>query len=174
MCEGELAERKGYGSTGRWTDGREERRTRAWERQTCGMESKKIAEALGVTEGAGCQWRTLKAHPAPGARLCLTAEQLAPSQPCGRKECQRMVDVAERSATAATGRGDQTSVWGAFSPGSWGYLVRTMGDRMQQPVTRATQRNEKAIEHGKAHISSNGIRHSDSGSGDLYEKYPRS
>lgn len=44
---------KGVWEPRRAADGREERRKRAWERKQAGWSQNEIAEALGVTEGAG-------------------------------------------------------------------------------------------------------------------------
>ena len=67
-------------------DWREARRLRAWELHQQGWSQRKIAEELGVTQGAISQWlkrvhegtgvEALRRHPAPGRRAALTGEQL--------------------------------------------------------------------------------------------------
>ena len=93
----------------------------------------------------------LKAHPAKGAKPRLTAEQRA-----------HIPAVLAKGAPAYGFRGE---VWNSrrlavaiqrefgvsYHPDHCGYLVRKMGYSMQKPVERATQRNERAIEHWKAH-----------------------
>lgn len=67
-------------------DWRERRRLRAWELREAGWSQGKIAETLGVTQGAVSQWMkraregggsdALRRQPAPGRRAALTTEQL--------------------------------------------------------------------------------------------------
>src|SRR6185312_2218803 len=141
-------------------DWREERRKRAWELKQQGWKQKEIAEALGVTEGAVSQWmksgraggeEALKAHPAPGAKARLTAEQQA--------------QIPTVLAKGASAYGFHGEVWNSrrlavaikrefgvsYHPDHCGYLVRKLGYSMRRPVDRATQRNEKAIEYWKTH-----------------------
>ena len=122
-------------------DWREERRKRAWELKQGGWSQKEIAEALGVTEGAVSQWmksaraggeEALKAHPAPGAKPRLTAEQQA--------------QIPAVLAKGASAYGFAGEVWNSrrlavalkreFSvnshPDHCGYLVRKMGYSMQK------------------------------------------
>ena len=68
-------------------DWRETRRLHAWELHQMGWSQLRIAEALGVTQGAVSQWfkrfrdgggiEALRHHPAPGRRAALTDEQFA-------------------------------------------------------------------------------------------------
>jgi transposase len=66
-------------------DWREQRRKRAWELAQRGWTQRKIAEALGVSEGAVSQWFTkvrqqgveaLVAHPPPGSPARLSSEHV--------------------------------------------------------------------------------------------------
>src|SRR5690349_8771968 len=65
-----------------WAEGR---RQRAWELHQLGWSQIRIAEALGVSQGAVSQWLqraaaggldALRAHPAPGPTPLLRADQL--------------------------------------------------------------------------------------------------
>ncbi len=67
-------------------DSREDRRLRAWELRQQGWSQRRIADELGVTQGAVSQWfkrahgggtEALRHHPAPGRHAALSAEQLA-------------------------------------------------------------------------------------------------
>jgi transposase len=67
-------------------DDREARRLRAWELHQQGWSQTRIAEALGVTQGAVSQWvkrsreggvEALHHHDAPGRQASLTDEQFA-------------------------------------------------------------------------------------------------
>lgn len=68
-------------------DWRETRRLHAWELHQMGWSQQRIAEALGVTQGAVSQWlkrsrdggglEALRHHPAPGRQAALTDEQFA-------------------------------------------------------------------------------------------------
>jgi transposase len=69
------------------SDLRETRRLLAWELHQQGWSQTRIAEALGVTQGAVSQWLkrsregggmdALRHHPAPGRKASLTDEQFA-------------------------------------------------------------------------------------------------
>jgi len=91
----------------------------------------------------------LQAHPAKGARPCLMAEQQAHipavlAKGASASGCAGEVCNSRRLAVALK------RAFGVSShPDHCGYLVRIMGDRMQKPIERATQRQEKASEDGK-------------------------
>jgi transposase len=71
----------------RANDWRETRRLHAWELHEMGWSQQRIAEALGVTQGAVSQWfkrfrdgggiEALRHQPAPGRQAALTDEQFA-------------------------------------------------------------------------------------------------
>src|SRR5436190_21266199 len=133
---------------------REERRKRAWELKEQGWQQKDIAVALGVSKGAVSQWmkrgreggvESLKAHPPTGVKPRLSAEQKA-----------QIPTLLARGAQAYGFRGD---VWTAsrvaeviartfgvrYHRDHVGRLLREAGWSRQQPIERATQRDEEAI-----------------------------
>ncbi len=138
----------------RKADWREERRKRAWTLKEQGWRQKDIAEALGVSEGAISQWlkrgraggvEALGAHPPKGVAPRLTAEQKA-----------QLPQLLARGAEASGFGGD---VWTArrvaevihrtfgvrYHRDHVGRLLREAGWSRQQPIERATQRDEAAI-----------------------------
>ena len=138
----------------RKADWREERRKRAWSLKEQGWQQKDIAVALGVSEGAVSQWlkrgreggvEALGAHPPKGMAPRLTPEQKA-----------QIPDLLAKGVEAYGFRGD---VWTARRVAEVihrtfgvrnhrdhvGRLLREAGWSRQQPIERATQRNEAAI-----------------------------
>jgi len=137
-------------------DWREGRRLRGWELHQQGWTGRAIAAALGVTPGAVSQWLTrakrggseaLRHHPPPGPRPKLTASQR-----------DRLPTLLARGAEAFGFRGE---VWTAarvatviarefgvhHHPAHVSRLLRRIGWSLQQPIQRATQRDEAAIAH---------------------------
>jgi transposase len=138
----------------RKADWREERRKQAWKLKEEGWQQKDIAKALGVSEGAVSQWvkrgreggvGALKAHPPKGMTPRLTPEQKA-----------QIPGLLAKGAEAYGFRGD---VWTAsrvakviertfgvrYHRDHVGRLLREADWRRQQPIERATQRDEAAI-----------------------------
>lgn len=136
------------------SDWREERRKRAWELAQQGWTQRKIADALGVSEGAISQWfkkarqggvEALAAHPPPGSVSRLRVEQL-----------RHLPTVLALGAQTFGFRGD---VWTArriaqvilhlygvrYHRDSVSRLLRQIGWSPQQPVTRATQQDSEAV-----------------------------
>ena len=136
-------------------DWREARRLRAWELKQGGWSHARIAAALGVTPGAVSQWMTraaaggiaaLRRRVAPGPRPKLSAGQRA-----------QLPDLLARGAEAFGFAGD---VWTTkrvatlierefgvrYHPAHVSRLLRAVGWSVQQPVIRATQRDEAASE----------------------------
>src|SRR6476660_3758015 len=91
---------------------REGRRLRAWELHRMGWTQSKIAQALGVTQGAVSQWlarakldgvQTLHAQPAPGRPPLLTPgqlQQLPDLLACGAEAFGFLGDVWTRRRVA--------------------------------------------------------------------------
>jgi transposase len=140
-------------------DWREARRERAWELKQKGWKQKDIAEALGVSAGAVSQWlkraaedgrEALRRQPRKGASPRLTASQLA-----------QLPELLKRGAEAL---GFQGEVWTqprvtaliqaqfgvAYHPSHVGRLLKRLGWSRQQPVVRASQRDEAVIERWRS------------------------
>jgi transposase len=138
----------------RKADWREERRKRAWDLKEQGWQQQDIAVALGVSEGAVSQWlkrgraggvEALKAHPPKGMTARLSPEQKA-----------QIPALLAKGAEAYGFRGD---VWTAsriaevisrtfgvrYHRDHVGRLLREGGWSRQEPIERATQRDETAI-----------------------------
>jgi transposase len=138
----------------RKADWREARRKLAWELKEQGWKQKDIATALGVSEGAVSQWvrrgreggvEALAAHPPKGMAPRLTAEQRAA--------------IPGLLARGAQGYGFHGDVWTArrvaeviartfgvrYHRDQVSRLLRKVGWSRQQPIERATQRDEAAI-----------------------------
>jgi transposase len=135
-----------------WLEGR---RKRAWELKQQGWKQQDIAAALGVTKGAVSQWlrraregggvEALRRHPPPGPTPKLTAEQLA-----------RLPDLLAPGAEAYGYRGQVWTtkrvaevIWRtlgvSYHPGHVSRLLRSVRLSVQEPIERATQRDEQAI-----------------------------
>jgi transposase len=136
------------------TNWKEARRRQAWHLKQQGWAQRRIAEALGVSEGAVSQWMrrardkgpdALRHHPPPGAARLLTSAQLA-----------RLPELLKRGPAAYGFRGD---VWTrrriavvirlefgvTYHPTHVGRLCKAIRWSPQKPVRRARQRDEAAI-----------------------------
>jgi transposase len=136
-------------------DWREGRRRRAWELKAQGWNQQDSAAALGVTSGAVSQWlkrarergvEALRRHPAPGRQPRLTPEQRAqlpalveqgPEAYGFRGQvwtCQRVAEVIRRTFGVT------------YHPAHVSRLLHAVRHSVQQPRTRAAQRNAAAIQ----------------------------
>jgi len=136
-------------------DWREGRRRRAWELKEQGWKQQDIATALGVTAGAVSQWlkrareqgvEALRRHPAPGRQPRLTPEQLAQLPALVERgpeaygfrgqvwTCKRVAEVIRRTFGVV------------YHPAHVSRLLHAGRHSVQQPRTRAAQRNEAAIQ----------------------------
>lgn len=136
------------------TEMRTWRRQRTWALKEAGWEQQRIAEALGVTEGAVSQWMqmvreggpdALVAKPRLGKASKLTAEQKA-----------QIVPLLEQGAEA---HGYAGQVWTLarvadlilrqfgvkYHSATMSDLLREIGWTAQRPIERASQRDEEAI-----------------------------
>lgn len=132
----------------------EYRREQAWELAQKGWQQNKIAEALGVTEGAVSQWckrareggaDALKAQPAPGPGSRLSQQQKA--------QLPRLLEAGAESY------GFQGDVWThervawlikqqfgvKYSSRHAGRILKQIGYSYQKPMQVAQQRNDEAI-----------------------------
>jgi transposase len=135
-------------------DWREARRRQAWELKQQGWRQKDIAQGLGVSEGAVSQWfrrveqegeAGLASHPPPGPQSKLTEEQR-----------QQIPQWLAQGAEAHGFRGD---LWTSgrirdvierqfgvhYHRDHVRKLLRDLGLSYQQPIERATQRDEERI-----------------------------
>jgi len=135
-------------------DWREARRRQAWELKQQGWKQKDIAHALGVSEGAVSQWfkraeqegeTGLASHPPPGPTAKLSEAQWA--------------QIPQLLAQGAEAHGFRGDVWTSkrirdviarqfgvrYHADHVRKMLRKMGLSYQQPVERATQRDEEAI-----------------------------
>lgn len=135
-------------------DWREARRLRAWELKEQGWKQNKIAEALGVTEGAVSQWiNKAKAH---------GIEALYSRKRSGRKprlSDEQLAKLPELLAKGPGAYGFGGDVWTrprvaavierefgvTYTPQHVGNLLRKIGWSRQKPVQRANQRDEAEI-----------------------------
>ena len=135
-------------------DWREERRKRAWDLKQHGWKQQAIAQALGVSEGAVSQWlkrgqaggrEALAAHPPTGAAPRLSAEQKAQIPVWlaqGAETYGFLGDVLTASRVAQL----ISQRFGVrYHRDHVGRLLRESGWSRQQPIERATQRDEAAI-----------------------------
>jgi transposase len=134
-----------------WLEGR---RRRAWELKHEGWKQQDIATALGVTPGAVSQWmrrareggvEALRRHPAKGPTPKLTPEQFSqlPSLVAPGAEA-----YGYRGQVWTTKRVAEV-IWRTFGvsyhPAHVSRLLRAVHLSVQQPIERATQRDEPAI-----------------------------
>jgi transposase len=136
-------------------DWREGRRLRALELHADGWTGKKIAAALGVTEGAVSQWlkrareggaEALRAHPPPGREPRLTAEQRAALPGLLTRGAEAFGFLGAVWTTKRVAAVIRQEYGVRYHPDHVGRLLRQAGWSPQQPVRRATQRDEAAIE----------------------------
>lgn len=135
-------------------DWREARRRQAWELKKAGWKQKAIARALGVSEGAVSQWFKrveqegedgLASHPPPGPTPKLSEEQ--------RRQTPQML------AQGGEAYGFRGAVWTSgrirdviarefgvrYHKDHVRKRLRQTGLSYQQPIKRATQRDEEKI-----------------------------
>jgi transposase len=133
---------------------KEARRLQAWHLKQHGWSQRRIAEALGVSEGAVSQWMTragdagpeaLRRRPSPGAPRRLSADQLA-----------RLPELLHRGPVAYGFRGElwtrtriaaviRLAFGVSYHPRHVGRLCQAIRWTPQKPTRRARQRNEAAI-----------------------------
>ena len=135
-------------------DWREWRRLRAAALHEEGWTGQEIAAALGVSEGAVSQWlkrlreggqEALRANPPPGPTPRLTPAQRAqlPALLAWGAEAYGFLGDVWTTKRIAAVIGQEFGV--RYHPDHVGRLLRAMGWSAQQPVPRATQRDEATI-----------------------------
>src|SRR5689334_2172135 len=133
---------------------RESRRRQAWELHRKGWTQRRIAEALGVSPAAVCQWlkaatahgaAALAAHPPPGRPLKLTTAQLAqlPTLLAQGAEAFGFRGAVWTRRRVARLIADQFGI--SYEPRHVGRILEQIGWSPQKPLLRATQRDEAAI-----------------------------
>jgi transposase len=133
---------------------KEARRLQAWHLKQQGWSQRRIAEALGVSEGAVSQWmkragdagsEALRRRPSPGAPRRLSTDQLA-----------RLPELLHRGPIAYGFRGElwtRTRIAAvirlefgvSYHPRHVGRLCQAIRWTPQKPTRRSRQRNEAAI-----------------------------
>ena len=133
---------------------KEARRLQAWHLKHKGGSQRRIAEALGVSEGAVSQWMTragnagpdaLRRRPPPGAPRRLSADQLA-----------RLPELLQRGPAAYGFRGElwtRTRIAAvirlefgvSYHPRHVGRLCQAIRWTPQKPTRRARQRGDAAM-----------------------------
>ncbi len=130
------------------------RRQRAWELHLKGWRQAKIAEALGVSQGAVSQWlqratrdgaQALCVHPSPGRPPLLTTDQRGQLAPLLAQGAEAF---GFRGAVWTRGRVSQLikDTFGVhYAPRHVGRILDQIGWSPQKPIQRASQRDEAAI-----------------------------
>jgi transposase len=140
-------------------DWREARRLQAWELKQKGWKQKDIAEAVGVSKGAVSQWfkkvesegvEALRKRQGGGPKPRLSAEQVNQlpvllSQGAEHFGFRGAVWTRARIATVI-----QQTFGVTYSLTHIGWLLDKIGWSWQKPLTRASQRDEVAIEHWRS------------------------
>lgn len=131
------------------------RRLQTWELSQKGWKQNKIAEALGVTEGAISQW--VKKARADGVEALYQRKGGGPKPRLAREQIDQLPSLLSLGAEAYGFLGD---VWTrarigvvikqefgvSFSLSHIGRLLKQIGWTRQKPIARASQRDELAIE----------------------------
>lgn len=139
-------------------DWKEWRRRRAWELFQQGWSQKQIAQALAVTEGAVSQWMKqgreqgeagLRGKIAAGPAVRLTPEQVEqlPGLLAQGAEAHGFAGAVWTTERVAVLIEKQFGV--SYHPAHVSRLLRKIKYSVQQPIQRATQRDEQAIQTWK-------------------------
>lgn len=140
-------------------DWREARRERAWDLKQNDWKQKDIAEALGVSAGAVSQWlkraeekgpEALRRQPRKGAIPRLTADQMAQLPALLKQGAEAFGFQGEVWTQPRVAALIQAQFGVAFHPSHVGRLLKRLGWSRQQPVVRASQRDEAAIERWRS------------------------
>lgn len=144
------------GTRNRTTDWREARRIRGWELSQKGWSQVQIAEALGVTQGAVSQW--LKRGREGGIEALRRKKAVGPACRLDSEQLSQIPLLLAQGAESHGFRGDiwtcdriakviQRSFGVSYHPAHVSRLLKQCGWSLQKPRRRASQRDDKAIEH---------------------------
>ncbi len=136
-------------------DWREARRLQAWELKQKGWKQKDIAEALGVSKGAVSQW--FKKANNEGVAALRKRTGGGPKPRLGVEQVNQLPALLSQGAEHFGFRGDvwtrarvaaviQQTFGVTYSLTHVGWLLDKIGWSWQKPLTRASQRDEAAIE----------------------------
>ncbi len=135
-------------------DWKEWRRRRAWDLSQQGWSQKRIAEALGVTEGAVSQWMKrgreqgeegLSGKIAAGPQARLTQEQLEQLPRLLEQGAQAHGFAGEVWTTERVAMLIKKQSGVSYHPAHMSRVLKAIKYSVQQPIERATQRDEEAI-----------------------------
>lgn len=140
------------------TDVNEYRRFRAVALSADGWRQNKIAQALGVTEGAVSQW--LKRARQAGLQALRKRKAAGPTPRLTPQQKAQIPDLLARGAPAFGFRGEvwtnarvaaviQQEFGVCYHPAHMSRLLQACRWSRQKPIQRATQRNEEAIRRWK-------------------------
>ena len=135
-------------------DVREWRRLRAWELHEAGWSGKAIAEALKASQAAVSTWlkrarsggiEALMRHPPPGRAPKLRAAQRAQLPALLAKGADAYGFIGEVWTTKRVAAVIKRVFGVSYHPAHISRLLRREGLSVQQPIRRASQRDEAAI-----------------------------
>lgn len=135
-------------------DWREGRRLRAWELHQQGWTQSKIAEALGVTQGAVSQWlkrardggvAALRTRTSPGAPTRLAPDHLAALPALLARGAPAFGFIGDVWTRARVADVIKREFGVTYHRDHIGRLLKAIGWTVQKPTERATQRDEEEI-----------------------------
>jgi len=154
-----MKNREGSGESKAPSDWREGRRMRAWELHTQGWNQSKIAQALGVTQGAVSQWlkaarvgggkEALRHRPSPGSTSKLTAQQGEQLPQLLKKGAEYFGFVGDVWTGRRVAQVIENHFGVQYHPEYVPRLLQRVGWSLQKPIKRAIQRDEAKVEDWK-------------------------